>query len=198
MRTCGISAMLISIGLGLAGCGAAQETRSFQTRVIPTAGPDEVFRAAQVLMRREFGQLKLEDTARRFITRPVEYQTSSDSGTARDYYGGRSTMRRIAHFAVADRDGGAVVRLRIDIERKDTERQEAFQPQVNRISDTPGHTPIQQDAATTTRQNTVWTFVKRDRRLERALLLELQAQFAPEPEAVPAEPPVTGQATDTP
>ena len=196
MRSIGMLVILGVVVLGLTGCGAGLETRSFQTRVIPTAGPDEVFSAAQVLMRREFGHLKLEENSRRFVTQPVEYQTSSDSGTARDYYGGRSTMRRIAYFSVSGRDGGSVVRLRIDLERKDTERQEAFQPQVNRVSDTPGHTPIQHDAATTTRQNTVWTFVKRDRRLERSLLFELQEQFAPEPEGTPAEPPLAEQARE--
>ena len=63
--------------------------------------------------------------------------------------------------------------LRIDIEREDTRRRIGYQ-QESRLTDAPSHTPIQRDAATTERQNTVWTLVRRDRRLERDLLNELR------------------------
>jgi hypothetical protein len=70
-------------------------------------------------------------------------------------------------------------RLRVDIERRDTERQALMQPRSYRLGDTPGQeTPIEADAATTSEQNTVWTRVRRDRKLERALLDELRDQFA--------------------
>ena len=107
-------------------------------------------------------------------------------------------MGRIAHFAVAERGEDTVARLRIDIERQDTTRQEAFQPDRHRISDAPGQTAIERDAATTTRQNTVWTFVKRDRRLERTLLAELEEQFAPEPEEMQSVQPAADRPAETP
>jgi len=176
----------------LTGCAQGLETRGPQSRFIEAASPDEVFRAAQVVLRREFGPLQLEPDAWRIVSLPVEYRTSSESGAARDLYGGRSTMRRTAYFAVAPRGAGAIARLRIEVERQDTTRQEAFQPDRHRLSDAPSQTPIERDAATSTRQNTVWTFVKRDRRLERELLVELQGQFAPQPEEVDAAPP-TGE-----
>jgi hypothetical protein len=198
MRISGVSALLATLLLCLSGCSQGLETSSFQSRVIRTASPDEVFRAAQVILRREFGPLRIEPDARRIVTLPAEYQTSSDSGTARDLYRGRSTVRRIAHFAVARRGDSSIARLRVEIERMDTARQEAFQPDRSRLSDAPGQTPIERDAATTTRQNTVWTFVKRDQSLERSLLAELQEQFAPAPEELQAVEPAADQPAEKP
>jgi hypothetical protein len=197
MRNLGALLVLLP-PLLLAGCTSATQTRTFQSRVIQTASPDDVFVAAQVLLRREFGRLNIETQARRIVSEPVEYRTSSESGTARDFYGGRSTMRRTAHFALAPRGDGVVARLRIEIERQDTDRREVFQPDRHRLSDAPSQTPIERDAATSTQQNTVWTFVKRDSRLERALLAELQEQFAPQPEEVGSVVPTADRPAETP
>lgn len=194
MRMLGVSPALTGLLLLLTGCSQGLETHTFQSRLITTASPDQVFQAVQPMLRREFGPLSVDLDTHRIVTHPVEYQTSSDSGTARDLYRGRSTMRRVAHFHVGRRGDGSIARLRVEIERKDTDRREVFQPDQNRLSDAPSQTPIERDAATTTAQNTVWTFVKRDRRLERALLAELQQQFAPEPAAQP----VADQPTEKP
>jgi hypothetical protein len=180
-RLAALSALL-PLAIALTGCAPGVDARSFQSRVIRSAAPDDVFRAAQVILRREFGPLEIESDARRLVSRRVEYRTTSDSGSARDLYGGRSTMRRIARFSVGQRGDGAVARLGIDVERLDTARREAFQPDRYRLTDAPSQTPIERDAATSTRQNTVWTFVKRDLRFERALLAELQERFARPPE----------------
>ena len=182
MKHHGALLALLPLLFALEGCTQGLETRRFQSRMIRSASADEVFRAAQVLLRREFGVLKVEPDTRRIVSQPVEYRTFSESGTARDLYGGRSTIRRTAHLAVSPRADGAIARLRIDIERQDTAQTEAFQPDRHRLTDAPSQTPIERDAATSTRQNTVWTFVRRDRQFERALLAELQEQFAPEPD----------------
>lgn len=182
---------LVPFAIALTGCAPGVDARSFQSRVIRDAAPDDVFHAAQTILRREFGPLEIESDARRLASRPVEYRTTSESGSARDLYGGRSTMRRIARFSVAPRGDGAVARLGIDVERLDTARREAFQPDRYRLTDAPSQTPIERDAATSTRQNTIWTFVKRDLRFERALLTEIQEQFAP-----PSEPPDSAPVAD--
>jgi hypothetical protein len=178
--------MILSAPLLLTGCSRGIEKQQYLLRVISGAEPEEVFLAAQVILRREFGPLKSEQESRRLTSRPVEFRTSSDSGTARDLYGGRSTMRRTAHFVASSRGEEAVARLRIEIEREDTARQAVFQPDRDRrLSDSPSQTAIERDAATSTRQNSVWTYVKRDRRLERALLAELQEKLAPPPSDAP-------------
>ncbi len=171
----------ITIPVLLTGCAEGIEKQRYQSRLIVEASPQEVFQAAQEILRREFGPVRADPESLRIETGPVEFQTRTTSGTARDLYGAPSTMRRRARFVAARAaNGGAIARLRVEIERLDTQRQEAFYlDRQRRLSDAPGDTPIQRDAATTERQNTVWTFVKRDYRLERAILAELLERFAP-------------------
>ena len=96
-------------------------------------------------------------------------------------------------FVVVPRGGSTTARLRIDLERQDTAQRAASPPDAYRLSDSPAYTPIERDAATTDQQNTVWTKVKRDRSLERALLEELCEQLAPAPSEPVAEQPAGDQ-----
>jgi len=182
----------------LAGCadtvGSVSARQPQQQRVIEGAQPEEVLQAAQGILQREFGRITVDRTARRIVTASVEYNTSRESGTARDLVGGSSTMRRSATLEVGRRGDVTVVRLSVDIERQDTQSQTVMQPRGHRLSDNPGsETPTDRDAATTERQNSVWTHVRRDINLERALLEELREHFArrdvePVPASVPAAP----------
>jgi hypothetical protein len=193
-------ALLLTAVMGLgtwAGCTEATRVTAQQQRVIQDTDPDEVLTAAAAILQREFGRVTIDRAARRITTVPVEYTTQRESGTARDLYRGRSTMRRVAQFDVGRNAGQTVARIRVDIERRDTERQAMIQPRAYRLSDDPGQeTPIDADAATSSRQNAVWTRVRRDRTLERELLDELRDQFARL--AAPSEqPPSTAPAAMT-
>lgn len=165
--------------LWLNGCTApsggltGQQTRSI------AAPPEEVLRVAAGLLRRELGSARVDQDARSVLGIGPDYSTRTASGTARDLVGGRSTLRRVAQFNVGPRGMGSVARLRISIERQDTTRTMVAAAPMERISDTPAYTPIERDAATTDRQNTVWSSVRRDRELERRLLSELEEYFAP-------------------
>lgn len=193
MRSITTTLMLLTGALAIVstGCAGGLETRTFQSRLIEDAQPEQVFAAAEVIMRREFGRVELDPERQRISSQPVEYVATNDSGTFRDLRGGESRLRRIANLQLADRRTGTLVRLRIEIEREDTEYHEQFQPRQDRLHDTPGRTTaIERDAATSARQNTVWTFVRRDQRLERALLGELEELFAPLPQPEPDAPAV--------
>ncbi|MFH1748567.1 MAG: hypothetical protein ABIG44_16150 [Planctomycetota bacterium] len=163
----------------LTGCARDAALTAQQSRVIASNDPDHVLLGAAGILRRELGRVHLDMQNHSITTDPVEYTTDRESGTARDLYHGRSTMRRQARCSVRPRGSEVVVQLRIDIERRDTARTESMQSNAGRFTDSPSYTPIERDAATTTRQNTVWTFIKRDRRLERAILAELSEQYAP-------------------
>lgn len=183
----GLAAVLV------AGCTApGPAPRPEQERVIAAATPEQVLAEATAILRREFGRVHVNAEARQVTTDPVEFSTERESGTVRDLYRGRSVMRRAAHFQVGQRGGTTVARLRVDVERQDTERRAAVPPAGSRLSDLPGQdTPIDRDAATTAEQNTVWTFVRRDTRLASALLEELQDHFArqtADAETQPARP----------
>jgi len=200
---CGMLLALLPVVVGLGGCSEMRSVDTLQERVITDATPDQVLTAAASLLQREFGRIKVDAVGQRIDTAPAEFTTQRESGTVRDLYRGRSTMRRIAHFSVGRSHGQTVARLRVDLERRDTERQVVMQPRGYRLSDTPGQeTPIDADAATSQEQNMVWTRVRRDRKLERALLEELQEQFArlsSEPEAAEvAEPPTAQPPTGVP
>jgi hypothetical protein len=117
------------LGLGVwAGCSEAARVTAQQQRVLENASPDEVLAAAAGILQREFGRITIDRAARRITTVPVEYTTQRESGTVRDLYRGRSTMRRVAQFDVGRAAGQTVARLRVDIERRDTERQAMIQP----------------------------------------------------------------------
>jgi hypothetical protein len=164
----------------LVGCADPAADTAFRTRVIRNANPDQVMSAATLMLQREFGRLQIVDPANgRIETGWAPFSTSSRSGTARDFYGGRSEMRHMASFRVSKTDAGSIARIRIDVQRQDTVRQAVVQPRGYRLSDAPGHqTAIDRDAATTAKQNTVWNFVRRDQKLELSLLHELQETLA--------------------
>lgn len=186
------------------GCTSPTASLDMQQRVIANADPEVVLAAARVMLAREFGRVRVEPEARRIEAGPAEYSTHSDSGTARDLVGARSTMRRKASFSLGRAEKTQVVaRLRVEIERKDTQRQAFMRPPGGeRISDTPGQqTPIDADAATSYEQNTVWTRVRRDTRLEQALLEELRERFARqtvEPEGTPVVEPLGDEPAPAP
>ena len=192
MRQAGLLMLGMVCVAALAGCTQGTDAKAFHIRTIATSDGEDVFQAAQVVLRREFGPLEVDSQLHRLQSRPSEYRTTSTSGTARDLYRGESVMRRIAYLSVSPRHDETIVRIRIEIERQDTERREVFQPESSRLSDAPGRTPIERDAATTTAQNTVWTFVRRDYQLERALVSELQEQFAPPAVEPPSDATPTG------
>lgn len=195
--------VLLPVLFALTGCARDVGLSGQQSRVIQSSDPDRVMLAAASILRREFGRVHLNTEARTITAGPVEYATTSESGSVRDLYRGRSTLRRQARCTVGRRGKEIVVRICIDVERQDTARALTMQQPAGRLSDSPGYTPIERDAATTERQNTVWTRVRRDRRLERAILDELQEQYAPpptEPAAAEAaaEEPSEGPADGTP
>ncbi|MGD8451233.1 MAG: hypothetical protein PVJ57_05390 [Phycisphaerae bacterium] len=184
--------LLAPLCWGLVGCGPTTDLTGQQSRLIDTPDSRAVLVAGAALLRREFGRVDVDEGRLAVDSLPVEYSTRRESGTARDLYGGRSTMRRVAHFSVGRKGESSVARLRIDVERQDTARVASAQPAGTRISDSPGYTPIERDAATSERQNTVWSRVGRDRRLERMLLDELEERFAAPPtETAPAPAPAS-------
>jgi hypothetical protein len=174
-----VSWILPGLLLCLAGCAGPARTYVSAQRVIRGADVEAVFAEATSILQQEFGRIQVDRVNQSIISAPQEFTTTRESGTARDLYRGRSTMRRTAHFTVSSGETGAVAHLRIDLERQDTVRQQVMRPRAYRLGDAPGHeTPIDRDAATTHRQNTVWTHVRRDTNLERALLDELRERIA--------------------
>jgi hypothetical protein len=182
-------AVLLPPVVVLSGCTSQMALTNQQARLIEGSRPEQVMQVAARILQRDFGRVHVNCEALTIETEPVEFTTRCDSGTARDFYRGTSTMRRVAYFSVASTACDTVARLRIDIQRRDTERAANALLPTHNLGELPNTTPIQHEAATTERQNTVWTFVRRDRQMERCLLDELASEFAPpavEPAAMQA------------
>lgn len=188
-----------AMALLLTGCAdSAPAPSTYLQRVIPGAAPEAVYDAARGILQREFGRVEADRDGQRLQSDPNEFDSARDSGTARDLVGGSTRMRRQAHCIVGRRSDGALVRIRVDVQRLDSNRRPAGREEGYRVDDSPAYTPIDRDAATTERQNTLWTTVRRDREMERLILDELEAQFdveaaapAADAGAAPVSPPPT-------
>lgn len=172
------------------GCAAALKDR-FQSRVMPSVDPADVFQQGAVIMRREFGRVALDHQSKAIIAQPRRYSDARDSGLAGGLVGAPSTLRRSGILRFRRRGDSTVAEVRVEIEREDTHRQTLFF-QASRLTDLPSYAPIQRDVAITAHQNIIWTLVRRDRRLERAVLNELRDWAASRTRAIEdiaAEPP---------
>jgi hypothetical protein len=167
------------------------------TRELPTGDRDAVLAAAQTLLVEQFPRLSVDRQAYLITAAPEEFSTSDESGTSRDFVKAPSTMRRSARFGLAKRGDRAVARIRVDVERRDTSRREVVSPESYRLSDSPSYSPIDRDAARSSEQSAIWTRVRRDAKLERSILEELERQFAPEPLDSNPRGPTTPSASPT-
>lgn len=182
---------LVCLSLGLfvllfAGCASPSRAKQ---GIAVDASPAEILAAAEAMLEREFGPVTVDRGRMMIQSTPREYSVSADSGTVRDLYGGSSRLRRTAFFQLDARGPTPIAKLRIDVERNDTDRYALVATQREReISETVSHTPIEFDAATSAEQNEIWTALRRDRLLERKLLDQLRRQVAPEdvPDPAPA------------
>lgn len=154
------------------GCNSTPGVATFQTRVIGPVAAVEAFVAAIPIMRREFSRVVTDREALEITVPSQEYRAETVSASWRGLIGAGTTLRRSATLRIRRRGDVTLAEARVDIERREVDRR-TFDQRVSRISDSPGHTPINRDAATTARQNSRWRSVGRDRGLERSLLSEL-------------------------
>ncbi|MCG3126726.1 MAG: hypothetical protein CHACPFDD_01579 [Phycisphaerae bacterium] len=169
----GILILLAGLSAAAAGCAESTEVVTYESRVMVAVAPQEAFDGAVTIFRREFGRVSADRDALTIDVPPSEYVVTRDTGSARDLVGGPTTVRRSARLRIRPSGDGSVAEVRVDLERRETTT--SLSPaNDSRLGDRPGYTPIERDAATTDRQNTVWSRVRRDRALERSLLNELR------------------------
>jgi hypothetical protein len=182
-----LTRLLVALALGAAastliGCAspAPSEPARAASRMIRDADSDDALLAAKDVLQREFGRVTSDRQSGSLRTTPVEVSSDETTrGGPRDLL--RPTrLRKQAWCAVTPREGGAMVRLRVDVERQEVRRQPAFSYDSSRRGDSPGtFSAIEEDAATTPEQNSNWVFVERDSRLERSLLDRIEDFFVP-------------------
>lgn len=176
-----LGAVLILVTGAAMGCEGPAPRERFTSRTLDTADQPEVLQAAEAIFTREFGRVRVDRARGRIESEPLEYQAQRDTGAMRELVGGESTLRRIG-TCVVQREGDAVIaRVRVDVQRRDTERREVqtsvMAMQGDRLTDRPQD--VERGREVSTGQQEVWTPVRRDDALERAILEELRNQFAP-------------------
>lgn len=87
----------------------------------------------------------------------------------------RSRLRRVVHVRVTQSTDVVNVYCQVAIQEQTTEAHRMFRRN-HMISDTPGETPIDREAATTDEQNIVWQTIGRDKAAERRILEAILAQ----------------------
>lgn len=84
-------------------------------------------------------------------------------------------FQRIARIRIAQSPEGVSIYCRVEVQEQVTATQRIFH-QGFAESDVPVDTPIDREAATTSRQNTVWRTVRRDKGAERTILEAILAR----------------------
>ncbi len=116
------------------------------------------------------------------ITQPIPTVLHDERIRAGARLSTRGGLRRVARIHVMqgppDESGGATavaVYCKVVVQEQTTEAHRMFR-QEHRASDIPADTPIDREAATTIRQNTVWRTIRRDKAAERRILQAILEQ----------------------
>jgi len=191
-------ALLVAICLP-AGCESSAVRRTDIPRTdwsresVPVAPKENSFDAAKYAVSQWFTVELAQPQDGLITTYPVEYTERGGTGRFRDAsplkYPNR--MRRKAIVRVSQSGDQASIDCVVITERLDTSDYRVFA--MNReFDDVNNQTPIDEDAATSARQNDVWTEVGRDRGMERQILNVARDRLRGETSPVP--PPADAQA----
>jgi hypothetical protein len=181
-RAAGLCVSFIVVG----GCAApGPSPSSFAVQRLPGADSTAAFEQAERALISLGHRIDQRDRARGIIT------TQPISGAARDEprrrtvsLSGPRAARRVCEVLIAGDDGGVSVYCRVAVQELSTEAHR-LSARDHGISDTPDHTPIDREGATTRDQNQVWRTIRRDRVMEREVLAAIAALADKPPTATP-------------
>ncbi|NLX05571.1 MAG: hypothetical protein GXY33_10545 [Phycisphaerae bacterium] len=180
-RTAALLALLLLI---TAGC-AEQQTPVPRERgslaVFETAGPDEVFTAAERAIRGPYDLAEVDRTTQFLRTVPQEFRGREGQERIGDrILPGENLYRKVVTIHVDQTGTGqTVASVRVEVQRFDTPAVRAFAYQRER-TDYPAEQSALRDATVDAEQRNVWTTVTRDRQEEERILQEIRALAAPE------------------
>jgi hypothetical protein len=135
---------------------------------------DQAMELARRVLAKEGFRLKSVDKDQlRIETQPSEQTVRGGEGRLRDtVVKVPNRVRRTATLEFSDRGDELRAFCQVKIERLETGDFRVFAQQ-RQFNDVPTETPIDREAATTARQNTVWSSAGRDEAMEREILADL-------------------------
>ncbi len=171
LSACGVGLLL------LGGCAAPQPNAGFAVQRLPEIEGPSAFAAGAIVLQDNGWQIDHYDANAGVLTTAPILDVRGDEPSRRSLgISSRSHTRRYAELRVDDSDGLVTVYCRVLIQEQTTHTHRMVAgDRVGR--DTPNDTPIEREAATTSRQNTVWQTIRRDKRAERQILAELSERL---------------------
>jgi len=166
---------VIGAGVGFAGIGACTSAdksvaMSYAVRQFQDADHAELVQAAVTSMEQVgFRVARHEPDAVRLVSEPL-FDVQDDPASRRPpRLSSTGRQRRIADMRVAHPDEQSRVYCRVLVQEQTTQAHRMLSLDQSG-DDVPSATPIDREAATTDRQNTVWQTIRRDRITERRIL----------------------------
>jgi hypothetical protein len=126
--------------------------------------------AAEALIESGYEVERVDEAVGAVVAKPMKTTGAYGGLTRERRLSTPAQLRRMARIRIVpEAAGGTGVYCQVAIQQQTTEAYRMFQ-QDRQLSDAPGQTAIERDAATTTDQNTVWKTVRRDKAAERRIL----------------------------
>ncbi|MCH7995324.1 MAG: hypothetical protein IIB57_12895 [Planctomycetes bacterium] len=177
-RFLGLFATCVAI-VEIGGCATPTPTAAnFAVRHFENGDRARLFAAAAAAMEETgYETSPGEPDAGRLVSIP-RFNVAGDEPTGRaSQISSKSLTRRIAEVRVEESGDRVSVFCRVLVQEQTTRahRMLAFDQSG---SDSPATTPIEREAATTERQNTVWQTIRRDRSTERRILAVIGERLA--------------------
>ncbi len=159
------------IWLGVGGCASTGlSPLNFSVRHIQDGNRAAVFDAARsALADLGYGIDRADPAAGVIEAQPTRTTSATEPAPTGMRLSSRTRLRQVAYLHVTRGTEIVNVYCKVVVQEQTTEAHRMFR-QDHRVSDTPGHTPIDREAATTTEQNTVWQTIRRDKAAERRIL----------------------------
>lgn len=172
---------LAGIALSVAGCASSGPTPlSHSVRHVQGIDRSGVFEGARRALSEMGYAVDHADSAAGVITaHPVAPAPVAEGAGDAVRLSSRVHLRRVAHVRVTQTDDIVNVYCRVVVEERTTQAHRMFQRE-RTVSDLPGDTPIEREAATTEEQNTVWQTIRRDKGAERRILQAILQQTSPD------------------
>ncbi len=157
--------------LWVAGCASTGLSPvNFGVRHVPDGNRTAVFDAARAALTDLSYRINQADPVAGLIeAQPI--RTTAGSAPARTdlRLSSRTRLRTLALVRVTQGTERVNVYCKVVVQEQATEIHRMFRHD-HRLSDVPGDTAIDREAATTTEQNTVWQTIRRDKAAERRIL----------------------------
>lgn len=173
--------VLASVVLMMLGaCASPQRTAvNFAVHHIRNAAREDIFAAAEGVLLEHGYRIGQRDPVAGVLTTQPRFDVPGDEPVRRGLgMSSKGRTRRIAEVRIEPAAQMVDVFCKVVVQEQTT-RAHRFLARDQLGSDVPSDTPIEGEAATTTKQNTVWETIRRDKAGERRILTAIAERTSP-------------------